>query len=286
MINSLFIGYVVIPSNIDRDKYVDYCFRRERINIQPEGGGDVVKNCLVSKNIVSELSFPKSLDQLGSAVVFGYCKRSPIILGVLNRTGDSQLLSENVFKKTVSSEVGVVSIEMKPEGGLFVNVDSVFEGESNINITLTSKDNSSKFNVFCQGDINIYSEGETSLETLKTIRFIKYFVDGKVKKIYSKLSIDDNGLVYEDKFNNKISANKDGKVLIHDGDSPAVRGLELQTEITKLNNRFKAFVETYLSTIEAVGAGGSAAKIAMQAMMDVFKDADFSSINSKKLFLK
>ena len=281
-------GYVVIPSDVDRDVYIEYCFRKERISIQPELGGDVLQNCYITKSAIKEISFPDNKNELGSPVVYVYHPQTyqPIVVGIISRVGDGQGLHENVYKKSIKSKDGIVSVEMKPKGGIFIDVDSNFENNSNIYITLRSKNNNAKFNLKCFGDINIYSEGETSLETLKSFRFITTEVNNKVKSVRSSISMDNDGFVYEDKFGNKVEAKTDGTIVLHNGESPSLKGDELVNELNKLKSKMNAFIDTYLDTITSVGGGGAAAKIAMEAALSGLTDADFSEVKSEKFFIK
>lgn len=282
------VGYLTIPQGADRRKYVSTCYRKERISIQLEDGGTVIKDCYISKNLLSELQFPKSENELGSAVAFIVPELHdiPIIVAVVSRPGDTQLLNENVFKRVVSSPAGTVSVEMNPEGGLFVNVNSEFEDEANIFITLKSKNNKAKFDVKCFGDMNIYSEGEIALETLKTMNLKLSEVINGIKSIHTKIMSTSDGLVVEDKHKNKIKLNNDGRIILHDGRSPVVKGDVLQAQLGFMKQTMDAFIDTYLTTISAVGAGGPAALATMQEALFLVRNENFDNINSKNLVIK
>jgi len=283
------IGYVVIPFDLDRSKYISTCYRRERISIQLDDGGSIVQNCYISKNLLSQLSFPKEADKLGSAVSFIVPKfhNIPIIVGVLSRPGETQLLDENIHKRVVKSDAGVVSISMNPKGGLFVSVDSNFENQGNVYIDLKAKNNSSKFNVSCQGDINIYSEGNTSLEVIKSLHLIKSEVNKGVKNIHSKIEFTEEGILIEDKFKNKIKFTKEGKIFFDDGSSPVVKGDELQSQLIKMKATLDAFIDMYLQTVTTIIAdSGVSAKALMETAMGLTRKENFQDINSDRIFIK
>ena len=185
-------GYIVIPSDVDRDIYIETCYRKERVAVQLDDGGSVLKNCFIDKSKIQEIIFPQTNKELGSCVIFVYdrYKSMPIVIGIISKKGDLQLLQENSFKKSVRSDTGSVSVEGKAkDGNLFINVESDFENSGNIFINLKSKNNTSKFNVNCFGDISIYSEGDTSLETLKTAKITCNYIDGKEKKLASSITM-------------------------------------------------------------------------------------------------
>lgn len=290
--NSLYpagIGYILIPSGVDRNKYISSCYRKERISIQLDDGGTVIKNCYISKNLLSQLSFPKEVNKLGSAVSFIVPKfhNIPIIVGVLSRPGETQLLDENVHKRVIKSDAGVVSVTMKPEGGLFVSVDSNFENEGNIYVDLKAKNNSSKFNVNCQGDINIYSEGETSLEVIKNVSIIRSDINKGSKTLHSKVEFSEDGILIEDKFKNKIKLNKEGKIFFHEGSSPITKGDELQSQLIKMKATLDTFIDVYLNTVTTIaGDSGVSAKALMESAMSLQRKEDFLKINSDRIFIK
>ena len=283
------IGYITIPVNVDRKRYVSSCYRKERVSIQLDDGGSVLKDCYVSKDLLSSLKFPKTNDKLGSCVAFIVPKYHdiPIIVGVINRPGENDLLDEHIYKKVISSDVGVVSVEMKPEGGIFINVDSAFENEGNIYVLVKSKNNTSKLDVKCFGDINIYAEGKTTLETLKDVNLKKIEVDKGINKIVSEIILSEEGFVYSDKFENKIECTSDGKIIHHEGSSPVVKGDELLFQLQKMKMTLDSFIETYLTTVTTiVGDAGISAKATMEAAMLNVREEDFSKINSEKSFIK
>lgn len=283
------IGYVAIPFGSDRNKYVETCFRRERIAIQLDAGGSVIQNCYVDKSVLKEISFPETNETLGSPVAYIVPEFNdmPIIVAVISRPGETQLLSENVYKKTVVSKAGVVSLEMNPDGGLFINVDSIFEGRNNFLITLKSKYNDAKFDVKCAGDINLYSEGDISLELIKNVYLKKIDVNEGVKVDNASISLTDDGFKYEDKYGNKITCNTEGKIKFHDGKSPMVKGDELKDQLIKMKNTLDTFIETYLASVTTIDSdSGVSAKIAMELAMQAVRNEDFSKINSSKSFIK
>jgi hypothetical protein len=282
------IGYVCIPFDADRKKYVSTCFRKERVAIQLDDGGTVIKNCYISKSLLSEVVFPEVFDKLGSAVSFIVPTNHdiPIIVGVISRPGDNQLLDEHEYQKIISSDMGVVSLTMKPDGGIFLDVDSDFENKGNFKVTLRSKNNTAKFDVSCFGDINLYSEGKVSLEALKSCQIRLTEVLQGIKQNQAQIMMSEEGFTYEDKFKNKITCDIKGKITLHEGTSPAVKGDELAKQLVLMKSTIDSFIDIYLQTISTVGAGGPAAKTIMEVGMALVRKEDFSSINSKHLLIK
>jgi hypothetical protein len=94
--NSAGIGYVVIPPDIDRTKYIDESLKSGKLSLLLEDGG-VVENCIVSKNILNDIEFPKDYNNLGSMVAWVNKPKqnTPIIVSVLQKANEVNDLSEN-----------------------------------------------------------------------------------------------------------------------------------------------------------------------------------------------
>ena len=289
------IGYVVVPSDVDRDNFVKTCCRKERLDIQLDNGGGVLMNCAIDRSTLQEIAFPKTYKELGSCVVY-VCDRftnKPIIVGVLSKRNESQLLDENAFKKVVRDDAGIVSVEGKAKGGnMFINVESDFENGGSIFVTLKSKNNTSKFNVKCFGDIEIYAEGNASLETLETATVTSSYIDGKYKKMASKLQLSHDGLLYEDKNENSVEIKDETvnikpktKLNVFEGGSPMVLGDKLKSELNKSKKRMDDLLRG-LSTALAMITTETAFQASLTASISAITDKeDYSDINSQKSFL-
>ena len=63
-------GYITIPYDVDRDLYIKTCYRKERVAIQLDDGGGIIRNCYVGKTAMQNIEFPENFDKLGSGVFF------------------------------------------------------------------------------------------------------------------------------------------------------------------------------------------------------------------------
>ena len=205
-------GYIIVPSDVDRDQYIATCLREERVAIQLDFGMGFIQDCFITTSALREIKFPATPEELGSCVTFigDEYHSAPVIIGVLSKRDESQLLEENVIKRDVSTKHASVNVESNGNTGeVFINVDSKFENGGSIIINLNSKNNTAKFNVNCYGDISLYSEGNTSLETLKTASIQVSHIDNGDKKLSSRIQLTQNGMNYEDLNGVKIDVNKD-----------------------------------------------------------------------------
>jgi len=295
-------GYIIIPTNVDRTKYISQSYRKEKVSIMLDDGGSPIFDCLISKNVLQEIKFPESSDELGSCVVFikevFYDK--PIIVGVLSKGDETQLLEENMFKKKVSSDDASVVVTGRGDNGdLFVSVESENDSGGNIFINLKNNNNSSNFNVNCFGDISLYSEGILELKSTDTVNLKRVESGSNGEIINSEITIDDNGLLYEDNIGNKIEAksgeinifskgevniNSDDKISLFKGSEPLVKGTELKTQLIKMQLR----IDTIIAALNAgflASATATTYAAAVAAIIDTMPTgADFLNINSTKSF--
>lgn len=280
-------GYVTIPTNIDRESYIQTCYRKERIAVQLDSGGGVINNCYITKQAIQDVIFPNNPDELGSCVVF-MCPQFnnlPIVIGVVSKPDESQLLEDLSFKKIVSSRGAKVSIEGKGKTGeLFINVESDDEGEAGVFVTLNSKNNTAKFKVNCFGDINLYSEGETYLKSLKNVKLEKIKIDGNREVVSSRIELSDDGYEITDSSGNSIISNSNGEIKIFGGDSPIPKGDELNNQLEVMKNRIDTIINSLQSAPASTIQAYSAAIIASLSM--ITRVEDFASMNSDKIFIE
>lgn len=290
-------GYIVVPFDVDREKYVQTCYRKERVAVQLDGGGSTIDNCYISKESLQQIIFPESHEKLGSAVAFivPHFHNIPIIVGVISKADETQLLEENSFKKIVRTPTANVSINGRGKSGeLFVNVESDFENEGSIYITLRSKNNTSKFDVKCFGDISIYSEGKTSLKCLNDVEISSISLNETGEEIIdSNLTLNGDGFVLIDKFENKIESNKDGdinilpkeKCNVFQGSEPMVLGNILKEQLETVTKRINTILEA-LNAGKVAGGNIGSYILAVSAVLDTIPQPEsFDEINSEKSFL-
>lgn len=283
-------GYIILPIDIDRESYIKTCYRKERVAIRLDSGGGVFTNCFISKSAIQEIKFPATNDQLGSCVAYIVPEfhNIPIIVGVLSKADETQLLEENSFEKVVSTKQAKVSVSGKGKTGeLFINVESENESEGNIYITLKSKDNTSKFQLSCFGDINIYSEGKTNLKALNQVNLESFYIEDNQQKISAKIILDENGFLFEDKFENKIQSNLEGKIEIHKGSQPILLGDETVIQLEKMKKRIDDLIDLLNTANQAITfeVGFRAILTAGISLLSLDKE-DFGNIKSKKLFIE
>lgn len=289
------MGYITIPSDTDRTKYIQTCYRTERVSIQLDNGGGVIQNCYIDKEKLQLIEFPDDSTGLGSIVAF-ICDRfvrKPIIIGVLSDRKYSQLLEERSFHKVVNTASGSVSIKgVGKKGSLFINVESTEETGGSIFINLKSPNNQGKFKVNCFGNIDLYAEGETVLNTLKTINVKCSHIEGEKLKVSSSILLNQEGLVYEDSSLNKIEITEESvkiipksKLVVFSGNSPMVLGDELERQLDKAKKRIDDLI-TALQTATKLITTEAAFQTSLTAGLTAITDKEsYDHINSTKSFI-
>jgi len=289
------LGYIVIPIGVDRDLYIQTCYRKERVAIQLDGGGSVINNCYISRSTLQDIIFPDEVNQLGSCVAFICLKHHnlPIIVSRISKPDETQLIEENSFKKLVSTKGANVAIEGKGKTGeLFINVESNSEDEGSIYVTLKSKGNTSKFELKCFGEINIYSEGKTSLKALKDVNFQKIRIEGKEEITSAEIILSDEGFEMRDSYNNVIRSTEEGIINIFpssrcnlfEGTEPIPKGDTLKTELEKMKDRISTIIDTLSGATAASGSSSTYATFVKVGLETITETEDFTDMNSDKSF--
>jgi len=153
-------GYIILPSDVDRDAFIEQCYRWERVSVMVEKGGGVIHECYISREALKDIEFPETSSNLGSCVLFltDAHNGQPIVFGVLSKEDESQLLREGFFQFSKSYQGSSVIISGDAKKGV-MNL-SVDGGDlTQLNITVSNKNKDAVINVRCRGDINWEMDG-------------------------------------------------------------------------------------------------------------------------------
>ena len=81
-------GYVLIPEGVDRDKFVDTCFRTNKISIIDDSEGNIIHECFISNEALQNIQFPRKVGEKGTPVMWisqSYMNQ-PMIVGTFVAT--------------------------------------------------------------------------------------------------------------------------------------------------------------------------------------------------------
>ena len=160
-------GYVIVPGNVDRTKFIERCLRTERFSILVEGGGGVLHKCYATKSALRDIRFPQGNDALGSGVVFFVDPHAgkAVIVGVVGVDGKADLNREDamVLRRTHGGNHALVSID--GDGQISIDVIGVAQ-KGKLNISVRNDDFTGEINVHVKGKISVYAEGSIDVQSV------------------------------------------------------------------------------------------------------------------------
>lgn len=191
-LNAISFGYVIIPTNVDRDNYIKTCFRTGRISVMLEGGV-FLRDIYVTNECFDNIEFPSKSEEIGSAVVLGTNPYDgiPIVIGTFPRNDQSNMKAEEnsyVFRKRVGDTTTTLTIDPINKQ-ISLDVDSLSGGVVNVK-SLGSKDSlvsvESSGTVEVKADENVKIKSYTNLE-IDIVNPDKEKKDKEIRKIQADL---------------------------------------------------------------------------------------------------
>lgn len=292
------IGYVVLPERIDRGDYIQMCYRRERISILLDNGGDFVRDCYIDKSVLQNIEFPATTNELGSCIAFinERFNNKPIIVAVLSKEDETQFLEENTFEKIVGVGRNNISIVGRgADGRLSIDVEADTDNGGVFVLNVRNLNRNAQLQINCYGDSTIYNEGNTTIRSTATISAQTIKNENNIQTITSNLSLNaDTGLNYSDMWENQVSADNEGNINVigqnvrfNNGESPLVKGDEIQTQLNKSKDRIDTIISALRNSLTGTSDGGLLYKQNITAALIQISDEDvenFESINSENVF--
>lgn len=270
-IGSAGVGFVVVPSEVDRVQYINDCYRTNTLTINGGKGYGYFSGVHADINVMQNIHFPTDEENRGTPVIWvkDAISQLPVIVGVLRKQNEYYSLNENQWRLKRGTETRNVEIFVDgTTAGLDITVLGDKDEPANIDIKLTSENKDSVLNVVSDNEINITGEKAVNVTTNQkaTLRVTEKGED-KMSLSY-ELGI---GLKYKDEFENEITA-KDGQVDIiskkinhNSGKEPMVLG---NTLAKLLDDMLKAIQSITVIT----PSGGSSVPVNI---------GDFAAIQSK-----
>ena len=244
------VGYVVIPRGVDRDEYIENCYRTQTVTIQGGYGYSEFGQVYVTQTAMQEIEFPsgdEGADRFGSAVVWvrDDNTRAPIIVGTVRRQDEYYALGEGTKRVAVNMPNGSgVEIWMNRDGNIQISVTGSSESAASAVIKVSSPNEDSKVVLDCDNEVLVNAGKKVSITTPGTVE--ARFVDDQMEEKTVIRFEPGKSLKYKDEFDNKVTA-EDGKVNVkskeishNDGNEPMVLGDKLGDLIDKLLDKIMA----------------------------------------------
>lgn len=275
-IGSAGVGFVVVPSEVDRVQYINDCYRTNTLTINGGKGYGYFSGVHADINVMQNIKFPTDEENRGTPVVWvkDAVSQLPVIVAVLRKQGEYYSLNENQFRLKRGTETRNVEIFIDGStSALDITILGDKEEPANIDVKLSSENANSILTVSCDNEINIIGEKAVNVTTNKKAT-LKVTEKGEDKMSLSyELGV---GLKYKDEFENEVTA-KEGQVDViskkinhNSGKEPMVLG----NTLADLLNEFLAAVQK-ITVISPVGVTSVPVNIkdfaAIQAKLDTIK---------------
>lgn len=228
------LGYIIIPPDVDRDKYIEECFVNETVSIYLDSGGMSINNVKITRECLDNIEFPDKINELGQCVVYIIHPKSrlPIIIGTLSKIKQSNLIGYKQinFRKSFKENFSSVKID-----GVLgqITLSTFSETGGGISVSCGSSNEDSLFEMNIQGYISIFTK------------------ELKVRADLIEFGVNPKKAIIGETFTNKvisplIDTLKTFKVVTAQGTSISVEPATLQKlisiekEVSKtLSNKFK-----------------------------------------------
>lgn len=275
-IGSAGVGFVVVPSEVDRVQYINDCYRTNTLTINGGKGYGYFSGVHADINVMQNIKFPTDEENRGTPVVWvkDAVSQLPVIVAVLRKQGEYYSLNENQFRLKRGAETRNVEIFIDGStSALDITILGDKEEPADINVKLSSENADSVLTVSCDNEINIIGEKAVNVTTNKKAT-LKVTEKGEDKMSLSyELGV---GLKYKDEFENEVTA-KEGQVDViskkinhNSGKEPMVLG----NTLADLLNEFLAAVQK-ITVISPVGVTSVPVNVgdfdAIQAKLDTIK---------------
>lgn len=242
------VGYVVIPPSITPEEYIEDCYRTNTITIWGGRGYGFFNGIHVTDQAMQDIQFPIDGEdnKRGSAVVWIKDDNSqlPVVIATIRQQDDFFPLEQNQFRlnRCIDDKRSIEVFVDAKTASMFVNIIGDNEEAADFNIKVVSENKDSIINVYSDNEIDVSGESLVKVHAADEVRLyvdkkgitqtkITCKVDeGKSSVIQKKIDLvvtdedgkeqmhasyeTENGFLYEDEFDNKVTC-ADGEVTLN-----------------------------------------------------------------------
>jgi len=259
---SVGVGYIAIPVDIDRDKYIGLCYKTNTVSILCDDGS-FFNRIPIPSSILGFIDFPKNVRDFGTAVLYVNepIKNQLFIVSLVESPIEIGDMTENQFKWKRKWGNNLVEISGSgKEKYVSITVDGE-EGESNFIVSVKNKSKTGKVLIETDGEIKLSTNQKLSLETFKEF-------------IVSTLSKNEILALYKQSEEEHYFEGK--KFRINKGDEAMLKG-----------NKTKDFLEELLTTISKITVTTSLGVMPIMNLQDfILLKEKLKLLLSEKSFLE
>lgn len=221
-------GYIAIPTGVDREAFIETCFRRNRVSIISDYGS-VINECYILKNTLQSINFPVEVGGKGSCVCYvcGEFSTKPVVIGVIDENDQSDLLNEGMFYFSKELNGTNITIQGDPKNNNFT-IALTSEEPSNLNLSVKGNEENS---------IQIQSSGSVDIITDKMVN-IKSFETVQVSITDVEKEEDLHQLIWNKDQVNIVRKNENSEnvITINDSETSLVRTTQNANETIKIDD--------------------------------------------------
>lgn len=162
-------GNIIIPAKSPREEFIKKCYNTETVSILTNNG-ELLNEVRIDRNILQDIEFPEEEQGLGSMLVWVNERtiNETIVIAVLSKNNQTQLLNDKEFKLQKETDQGLVYISGRGDKGeLYINVETDEDTGGNVFINVVNGSETATFNIDVKGNVNISCD-ETLIEGTKT----------------------------------------------------------------------------------------------------------------------
>lgn len=179
------VGFVVVPSDVNREQYIIDCYRTNTLTINGGKGYGYFSAVHTDVNVMQQISFPIDSENRGTAVIWikDAISQLPVIVGALRKQNEYYSLAENQYRLKRNNIEKTRVVELFIDGdssALELNIVGDKEEPANVNIKLSSQNKDSIFNLSCDNELSVFSEKSINIESNQSA-VVKITEKGKTK---------------------------------------------------------------------------------------------------------
>jgi len=179
------IGYIFIPQDVDREKYIANCLNTNTVSVINENGQTFHK-IPIGKNSINFISFPQNTNQTGSPVLMTNVKpfNRLIIVDVFDSSDQFENREENEFLVTKSNGDNTAQLSLKGKDGRgSLTIRGVRKKSGTFKIFISNSEKNALLDIFVNGDCVVKTNSDIKLEASANIEVNK-MLEGEVNSSF------------------------------------------------------------------------------------------------------
>nr|DAG93072.1 MAG TPA: hypothetical protein [Herelleviridae sp.] len=162
-------GYIMIPEGVDRDQFVETCYRKCRVTIIDDGSGNIIHDCYITNEALQNVKFPRVVGEKGIPVVWVAqpFQTEPMVIGTFLPQERIEVRDDEEFIIKREWDKGLLTISgSAKDGSLFISVRGQESGYMKVNV---SGDENSAIEVTSSGSVKVEGNGNIDVTAFKNL---------------------------------------------------------------------------------------------------------------------